>query len=217
MNNMETKFEGNVNGKKFTNREEMEHYIQALISNGVDITDLSFKTTTATNEVHEKMEEKDHVCDFRKKVFADWIEEAKPEFIKTSFMEYLVPFVNEQNFLLDSQTGEIGLDRMKKDAEEKLVRRMDLFTQIIVGAIKSGEFFIDDIKSYLLTLRDKFKAKAEWCQNRTIYFKTLIDYSGGEKYVDVYACTEGKVIYETVGGFCSAMIDIINDNIRILK
>lgn len=217
MNKMETKFEGNVNGKKFTNREEMEHYIQALISNGVDITDLSFKSTTATKEVHEKMEAKEPVCTCRKKTFADWIEEAKPEFIETSFMEYLVPFVNEQNFLLDSKTGEIGLDRMKKDAEEKLVRRMDLFTQIIVREIKRGRNDPKEIAAYLLQLRDKFKAKAEWCQNRAIYFKTLIECSGGEKYVDIYACTEGKAIYETVGGFCSAMIDIITDNIQKLK
>ena len=217
MNKMETKFEGNVNGKKFTNREEMEHYIQALISNGVDITDLSFKTTTATNDVHEKLEVKEPICECRKKTFVDWIEEAKPEFIKTSFMEYLVPFVDEQHFLLDSKTGEIGLDRMKKDAEEKLVRRMDLFTQIIVREIKRGRNDPKEIAAYLLQLRDKFKAKAEWCQNRTIYFKTLIECSGGEKYVDLYACTEGKVIYETVGGFCSAMIDIITDNIQKLK
>lgn len=216
MDNLITVFEGSVNGIKFDNRAEMEAYIGQLMTQGKEITEMSFNTTRKA-PVYKPMGPapigRPSLC------IREQVELEKPVEIKQDFFSYLVPFVEESVFVRDSRTHSIGLEGMLDDCEKKLKRRMDLFIALVVPKMKDSRFCKDEMRTILLTLRDQYNAKLAWCRNRKDVYETLINLgtsNGNEGLVNLDACKMGVSVYEMTAGFCGAMIDILTNHIDTL-
>ena len=216
MDNLITVFEGSVNGIKFNNRAEMEAYIGKLMTEGKEITQMSFNTTRkAANPIPmgPALVSGPTLC------IRDTVELQKPADIKQEFFNYLVPFVDEDVFVRDSHTHKIGLKGMLDDCEKKLKRRMDLFIALVVPKMMDSRFDKDEMRTILLTLRDQYNAKLSWCHGRKDVYEALINLgtsNGNEGLVNLDACKMGVSVYEMTAGFCGAMIDILTDHINTL-
>lgn len=216
MDNLITVFEGSVNGIKFDNRAEMEAYIGQLMTQGKEITEMSFNTTRKApgyKPMGPAPIGRPCLC------IREQVELEKPVEIKQEFFNYLVPFVEESVFVRDSRTHSIGLERMLEDCEKKLKRRMDLFIALVVPKMKDSRFDKDEMRTILLTLRDQYNAKLTWCRNRKEVYEALINLgtsNGNEGLVNLDACKMGAAVYEMTAGFCGAMIDILGEHINTL-
>lgn len=215
-NHFITVFEGSVNGTKFNNRTEMEAYIGQLMTQGKEITEMSFNTTRKAPG-YKPMGPAPITGPFL--CIREQVELEKPVEITQDFFSYLIPFVEESVFVRDSSTHRIGLEGMLNDCEKKLKRRMDLFAALVVPKMKDSRFSKDEMRTILLTLRDQYNAKLSWCRNRKEVYESLIDLgisNGNEGLVNLDACRMGSAVYEMTAGFCGAMIDILKDHINTL-
>lgn len=215
MHNLITVFEGSVNGTKFDNLSEMESYIAQLLSQGKEITEVSYNTTSKApvHPVGHLHAGEQTLC------IREQVEREKPSDIKQEFFNYIIPFVDEGVFVRDSHSHKVGLEGMLDDCEKKLKRRMDLFVLLVASKTKDPRFSKDEMRTILLTLRDQYNAKLSWCRGRKDVYDSLISIgssNGNEGLVNLEACTMGASVYEMTAGFCGAMIDIITEYINTL-
>lgn len=222
-NNYVTKFEGRVNGQTFTDRPAMEAYIGKLICEGTPITEMSFNNIIRSADKPQQNQGgfpvQGHPATLPQVpgLFVKLIEDRKPNWIKTTFDNYVVPFIDENTFIQDSREHKIGIENMTNDTEKKLKTRMDLFVQLVVSAMKNKQIVKPEAKDYLLNLRDRLAAKAQWCDARAQYYETLIDASkGNDNLVNLWACQEGSKVYGLTGGYCHAFVDIISEHVKEL-
>lgn len=217
-----TTFEGVVNGKKFTNREEMEAYIGKLVCEGTPIEEMRFGHSTqmqTTRTLEGKVEQPEQKPTMPVEgLFEAEIERDKPTGINIPFIKWMIPFINEEAILKDSQTRAIGIEQMVKDGEDKCKRRMDQFARLVALRLGAPQYSKAEQRNYLLDMRDRFIAKMNWCLTRINYFTKLLEVGNNEEgFVNIYACNEGIAVYSTAHGFCSAMVDIITDHIDALE
>lgn len=219
-----TTFEGVVNGKKFTNREEMEAYIGKLVCEGTPIEEMRFghstqmQTTRTLEGKVEQLKPEQKPTMRVEGLFEAEIERDKPSYINIPFIKWMIPFINEEAILNDSKTRSIGIEQMVKDGEEKCKNRMDAFVKLIGSRLDNPQYIRHEQRNYLLDMRDRFTSKMNWCVTRINYFTKLLEVGNDEKgFVNVYACEEGIAVYNTARGFCAAMIDILSDYIMGLE
>lgn len=217
-----TTFEGVVNGKKFTNREEMEAYIGKLVCEGTPIEEMRFGHSTQmqiTRTLEGEVEQPEQKPTMPVEgLFEAEIERDKPADINIPFIKWMIPFINEEAILKDSQTRAIGIEQMVKDSEDKCKRRMDQYARLVALSLGAPQYSKAEQRNYLLDMRDRFTAKMNWCLTRINYFTKLLEVCNNEEgFVNVYACNEGIAVYNTAREYCSAMVDIITDHIDFLK
>ena len=209
-----SEFTGVVNGQKFTNRQDMEAYIGRLICAGQPITQLSFGHNIVTKDKHP-LDPTGGPRQYRN--FAADIEQEKPIKDQT-FMEWLVPFINEATFIEMARTRNTPIDSVVDDTNNKLNARMDAFVNIVAARLHVDVYRKEDKIKYLLELRDRLSAKSKWCAERLNYYNNLIDASkGDDKLVNLWACELGAKVYQTTYGFCAAFVDVISDHIDAIK
>lgn len=219
-----TTFEGVVNGRKFTTRGEMEAYIGKLVCEGTPIEEMRFGHSTQMQSTRtlegkgEQLKPEQKPTMPVEGLFEAEIERDKPSYINIPFIKWMIPFINEEAILKDSQTRSIGIDQMVKDGEEKCKNRMDVFAKLIASRLAEPQYIRQEQRNYLLDMRDRFTAKMNWCLTRIDYFTKLLEVGNNkEGFVNIYACNEGIAVYDTARGFCAAMIDILSDYIMALE
>ena len=213
-----TIFEGIVNGQKFTDREAMETFIGKLVTNGQPITQLEFNTQLGSPEALNCPICSDGKPQAVKGLFRMELERNKPEFAHGDIMQYMIPFVKEEVFVEDSQTHKIGMEKMLEDCEAKLHRRMDVFVKLVTSRIGQPRFVQEEIRAFILELRDRYQAKAAWCKSRVEFYTGLLAVDGENPgLINTYACEMALKVYTLTNGFCAAMVDICTENLNTLS
>lgn len=216
-----SEFVGYVNDQKFTNRQDMEAYIGKLICAGKPINQISFGTNVraANNTPLIRPQVLQEPQGRPARNFVADIEQDKPSYLgKQTFMEWLVPYIKEDAFILASSTRTQPIEAIVDDTNVKLNARMDAFVNLVAARLHDESYSKEDKIKYLLELRDRLSAKSNWCAERLKFYNDLIDASkGDDELVNLWACELGAKVYQTTYGFCAAFVDVLSDHIDSMK
>lgn len=218
--NMQTVFKGFVNGRQFTNRNEMNAYIGECISNGTPITNLSYSTTarlansgTATEQPAGQQRSAGREAIRNAQRAISWItyindlNHSVPEPYDT-VIGYVVPFVRE-----DINITESNADFIIEDFRERLNDRMVFLENMIFSQIRAWNYDDNQVNQWLELLIKSFNYKLDWANKRV---KIMHDFvNNADEFIlhhtDLTAIRGFYTIYSETAGFCSAIIDIIHD------
>lgn len=212
--NMQTKFEGYVNGLTFTNRNEMNAYIGKCISENIPIENLQFSQTTSMRKCsamgcpngHKQILEKQneiswirYINDLNKRV-------PKPY---DTVIGYVIPFVHEDLFITPNRCNEVITDFV-----ERLNDRLKFMEGYVFSQIRTWKYDENQVNTWLMDLISGLQRKIEWCQQRISTIEAFLNGVNDKLIVNNIngAGLEAfHKIYSEAGGFCSAMLDICLD------
>ena len=222
-------FTGEVNGKQFFSRKEMEEYISQCIKNNKPITSISYKNEIRydNSDTHTTAQcESDQVCTELKKRIKPCIQTlinnlswpGKNESYDTVY-KYIVPFVIEDCITDDPSHNKTMID----DCHKKLIQRMEWMEYNIFQNIE--DYNIDSAIDFLNEISHKMTQKENWCKTRMQNLKSIINACKEpgifeELNRDIINITKLKDlidIYDEVGGYCASMVDIISEKIDRLS
>lgn len=214
--NMQTVFEGYVNGQKFTNRDAMNQYIGKCISEGTPITDISYSSTTRYNgsntqrparasrgleAIHKAQKEVSWVT------YINGINQEVPD-PYTSVIGYVVPFVRE-----DININYSNANYIIEDFKARLTNRMNFLETKVFTPIRTWKYDESQVSEWLNLLSGAFQHKLEWANQRTELITEFLE--DGDKFIishiDTSALRGFRAIYSETAGFCTALLDIIKD------
>lgn len=211
--NLQSSFEGYVNGEYFTNQKDMEKFIGECLANGTPITELSYSTQYKNNSqpVHRRPTRKGVEAIEEAQKNTSWISylhDITPKVPNpyTNIINYLVPFVNE-----DITITVHNSDTIITHFKDKLSGRMEFFEKYILKEIRTWKYSDIQVNAWLQELMSKFDYKLKWATNRMDTIKPLAgsDDAFITNNIDmIYFCTFYTIYTETIG-FCEAMKDII--------
>lgn len=215
-------FEGQVNGQRFTDRDEMSRYITRLMENNQSINDLQYSTKT---QWVQEDDEKGCGVDCRKESPAgqpmlpwnEYIKEAQKEIPDAydTILGYLIPYVNEEPFTNFAPEHE---DELFEDLKQKLTRRMGWMEQHLFSECrrrKEAEAVDPAMMKFFRNLYHSFLHKAEWAGDRVCFMNWILGEVEDEKLtwgIKKDTILYAIKVYEEVESFCRACADIVADN-----
>lgn len=219
--NMQTVFEGYVNGQKFTDRNLMNAYIGECISNGTPLTDISYSTTARFNNpdinkpankpCRQGLAGREAIRNMQKEIsWITYINNINQRVPKPydNVIGYVVPFVRE-----DINITESNIDLIVDDFRERLNDRMAFLENLIFSQIRTWKYDENQVNKWLELLINSFDHKLEWANNRVKVIEDFLN-NGDDfivSHIDDTALRGFYVIYSETAGFCSALIDIIRE------
>ena len=214
--NMQTVFEGYVNGQKFTSREEMNQFIGKCISEGTSINDISYSTTTQYKPENQQRQPRR----FARPGY-DAIRRAQEEISWVTYLNnlnqrvpkpydnvigYVVPFVRE-----DIVINESNAEYIIEDFKARLNDRMNFLENLVFAQIRTWKYDDCQVGQWLELLVASFQHKLDWANQRVALIEDFLN-NGNEfilKHIDTSALRGFYTIYAETAGFCSALLDII--------
>ena len=219
-------FTGEVNGKQFSSRKEMEEYISQCIKNNKPITSISYKNEIRcdNSDTHNVAHcESDQVCTKPEKPniqtllnHFEW--PGKNESYNTVY-KYIVPFVIEECITDEPSHNGTMID----DCHKKLIQRMEWMEHNIFQNIE--DYDINSVIDFLNEVSHKMTQKENWCKTRMQNLNSIINAC---KEPDIFEELNRNIInitklnalisiYDKVGGYCASMVDIISEKIDRLS
>lgn len=209
--NMQTIFEGYVNGQKFTDRNKMNQFIGKCISEGTPINDISYSTRiqrkpadqtgvvpgrAAIRQAQENISWITYISNLNQRVPRPY----------DTVAGYVVPFVRE-----DINISIYNAELIINDFKARLSDRMEFLENHVFSQIRTWKFDESQVNQWLEGISNAFKRKLEWATMRI----TLIeDFLNNEdefivNHIDTTALRCFYDIYNETSGFCSTIIDVI--------
>ena len=212
--NMQTIFEGYVNGQKFTNRDLMNAYIGQCISEGIPITDMSYSTTTKYKEPSKGRysnlpEGQEAIRRAQKEIswvtYINGIGQRVPQPYE-NVIGYVVPFVRE-NININKANIETIID----DFRDRLNDRLAFLENYVFSQIRTWKYDVNQVNQWLDLLAASFNHKLEWANKRVVLIEDFLNNEDVfiTSHIDPTALVGFHDIYAETAGFCSAVIDII--------
>jgi len=222
-----TIFTGQVNGKTFKNRKEMEQYISTCIANSQPITSISYKNETkfvdenagaGTPFKPQGTPKTENFGEYLMKL--QWpAKNSHPTPVK-----YLVPFVIEEAFGDDHDLNQVIL----KDGKEKLGARLQWMENNIFGVLRNTPYEHWDrgsVETFLNYLAHCFKCKQRWAEARVENLCSM-RLTSKDEHDEICRLNAGLLriekldalveCYREVAAFCAACYDIIVDQAKEL-
>ena len=211
--NMQTTFEGYVNGQTFTDRDAMNKFIGQCISEGKPITGISYSTSTsyvpnghglrgkaAIDHAQEEISWIKYINNVNKKVPQPY----------DSVIGYIVPFIHE-----DIHVDETNSQIILNDFKACLVKRMQFLESNIFEPIRSKNYDVSQVHSWLDNLIFTLVHKMDWANQRVKMIEKFINEMPDDKFITSHTNVEYFRcfcdIYTETSGFCSALIDICKE------
>lgn len=220
--NLQTVFEGYVNGQKFTSREVMNQFIGKCISEGTPITDISYSTTTQYkpqgNDGTQQRQPSTHM-----RPGYNAIRRAQEEISWVTYLNninqrvpkpydnvigYVVPFVRE-----DITINDTNAEYIIEDFKARLNDRMEFLENLVFAQIRTWKYDESQVNQWVELLFRAFEHKLEWANERVALIEDFLN-NGNTfilQHIDTAALRGFYTIYTETAGFCSAMMDIIAD------
>ena len=218
--NMVTVFEGYVNDQKFDSREAMNLYIGQCISEGKPISNISYSTTSKyipaegkrPSEGLRKIEEKQNEISWMKMV--EKLNTKVPQPYE-NVIAYITPFVTENVMVNEDNSAAI-----MEDFKQKLNRRMHFLENEVFSRIRTWKYDTKQVDQWLEKLQLSLKHKLEWSNRR---IETIEDFLNKlpesdndftnfiRNQVNITYLETFYNLYGEVAGFCSALIDIVQE------
>lgn len=217
--NMQTVFEGYVNGQKFTSREEMNQFIGKCISDGTPITNISYSTTTQYKpQGNGGTQQPRHL-----RPGYDAIRRAQEEISWVTYLNnlnqrvpkpydnvigYVVPFVRE-----DININDTNAEYIIEDFKARLNDRMSFLENLVFAQIRTWKYDDCQVNQWVELLFSAFEHKLAWANERIALIEDFLN-NGNTfilQHIDTSALRGFHAIYTETAGFCSAMMDIIAD------
>ena len=222
---MQTVFEGYVNGRKFTDRRAMNQFIGECISSGVEISNMSYSQTTKPVCKGDC----DHPCGGTKpaaiiKHPASWHKhlEKLNDIIPgpySTVLGYIIPYVAEDIFF----QSDADVDANQQDLEAKLTRRMEWTEANVLAFLRTGQYDTQEVKAWITSAIENLKRKIEWSNNRITQINKVLNAAMENRVdnkdnfirsrMDTRTLEAYRDMYAQVSGYCSALSDILADTV----
>lgn len=211
--NMQTKFQGYVNGLVFTDRNEMNAYIGKCISENIPIQNLQFSQTSSFTQANtgggngvRQIQQKQQEISWAR--FMNDLNKRVPQPYDT-VIGYIVPFVHEDLFITPQRCNEVVTDFVAR-----LNDRMTFMENYVLSQIRTWKYDESQVDAWLDDLITRLYHKTQWCQQRINIIENFL--AGHQdklivNNINVAGLEAFHKIYSEAGGFCSAMIDICTD------
>lgn len=212
-----TTFKGEVNGKQFDSQQEMIKYLSQCVANNKPLTSISYSTETkfyddTTDEKEQKCcchndREEDYEC------LEDYLWDLT---IDQDPIEYIIPKVNEDTLGNDTEYNEALVENVSNILKDK----MHWIEENIFQGFKQHKFDPEDVQSFYDDLTNSLVVKQNWCAARLKSLRDLLEmtndindrYNLNKKLINTKQVQGLINVYDEVGGFCAALIDIISEN-----
>ena len=212
-----TIFKGEVNGKRFDSQREMIEYLSQCVSKNKPLTSISYSTETKFYD--DIQEECSKGCECSKKIeetyecLEDYLWDLT---IDQDPIEYIIPKVNEDTMGNDTEYNEALIENVSNILKDK----MHWIEENILQGFKQHKFDPEDVQSFYNELTNSLVAKQNWCAARLKSLRDLLEmtnnindrYNLNKKLINVKQVQGLIDVYDEVGGFCAALIDIISEN-----
>lgn len=195
----EKKFVGVVNGHKFDNAEAMNSFIDYCTKNNVSITEFAVSTEQRSCTCRDTCKE-DTECKHSEGSLERW-----PE-VYDDVVSYLIPFLSEDTFTEDAEHNRENFQDSLCKLESRVAyvaRNMEALQKYVKDITVAGDKKIEWCNKRmreLTLLREQYSKRLERLQAEIEQVTKLFDRAGM-----IYDS------YDHLGGYCTAIEDIIED------